>query len=207
MAGIAVRNKSLAGIAVRNKPIVMKKMVLFLLCCLLYRAQIMIPEARAGFYKIGPGDVLNILVWKTPDLTRQVTVLPDGKIHLPLVGEVEAAGLTVALLEERLKSGLAPFVTDPVLFVSVVQVNSLVFYVTGKVYNPGRFLVQNRVNVLQALALAGGLNPFAKDKKIRIFRQADKGRTEFRFNYHAVSRGEDLDQNIQLAPGDVILVP
>ncbi len=158
-------------------------------------------------YVIGPGDLLDVSVWKNADLTRAVVVLPDGKISFPLIGEVAAGGRTVAQLKSELAKKLSRYVSDPVLSVSVNQVNSMLIYVIGRVRQPGRFVLNANVNVLQGLALAGGLTPFAKKDKIRILRQ-EKGTTRsFSFNYDEVANNRNLAQNILLQRGDVLVVP
>lgn len=162
--------------------------------------------AMAGSYKLGPGDVLDIAVWKNPDLTRKVIVLPDGTIHFPLINEINAQGLSVKELEHQIKSRLAKYLTEPVLTISVSQVNAMMIYVIGKVNQPGRFMIHSNIDVLQALSMAGGLNPFAREKEIAVFRKHDTGTTLFDFNYQEVSQGQRLDQNIMLKPGDVIVV-
>lgn len=161
---------------------------------------------HAEEYRIGAGDVLEISVWKNPDLTRQVIVLPDDTIRFPLIGEIKVGEQTLAWLEDNLKERLEKYVPDPVLSVSVTQTGSMVIYVIGKVNNPGRFQINDTVDVLQALAVAGGLNPFAKEKEIRVFRKQGKETQIFDFNYDAVSEGENLEQNIMLQRGDVIVV-
>ena len=162
--------------------------------------------AMAEPYKIGPGDVLDISVWKNPELTRQLVVLPDGTIHFPLVKEIMAQGLSVAQLEIKIKEKLEKYVPDPVLTISIVQVNTMVLYVTGKVNNPGRFVMHTNIDVLQALSLAGGLNPFARQKQVGIFRKHGKKTIIYNFNYKEVCEGKNLEQNIMLEPGDVIVV-
>ena len=158
-------------------------------------------------YVIGPGDVLEISVWKEEALTKQLMVLPDGKIAFPLIGETMAGGWTVAQLKKEIEKRLSRFVPDPVLSVSVAQMNSLMIYVVCKVRNPNRFLLTSNINVLQALALAGGLNEFAERDEIRVFREKD-GKTDiFNFNYDDVEVGKKLEQNITLMRGDVIVVP
>lgn len=160
-----------------------------------------------GDYVIGPGDVLAISVWNNEALTKSVTVLPDGKIHFPLVNEVTVGGRTLAALEKELKTKLNPFVPNPELSVMVSQVNSLLIYVIGKVNKPGRFVLNTNVDVLQALATAGGLNTFAKRSKIKIFRKAGGKTLIFPFDYDDVTDGEHLEQNIMLKRGDVVVVP
>ena len=128
-------------------------------------------QAIGQDYVIGPGDVLEISVWKEEALTKLVTVLPDGKISFPLIGEAMADGLTVAQLKKEIQTRLAQFVPDPVLSVSVSQMKSLMIYVVGKVNKPDRFILNTNVDVLQALAMAGGLNSFDKRGQIKVLRK------------------------------------
>ena len=158
-------------------------------------------------YRIGIGDVLLITVWKDESLTRQVSVLPDGTISFPLVGELRADGLTLFGLKTVIKQFLEKYVPDATLSVQVLQVNSHVVYVIGKVNRPGRFDLHSDINVLQALAMAGGLNPFAKSGRIKIFREGDQGTQIFYFDYDEVAKGERLEQNIRLKRSDVVVVP
>jgi polysaccharide export outer membrane protein len=192
-----------------------KGKLLFVLLICLTAATITVPAGAADTampatdqdYIIGPGDVLEISVWKEEALTKLVTVLPDGKISFPLIGEAMASGWTVAQLKKEIESRLARFVPDPVLSVRVYQMNSLMVYVVGKVNNPGRFVLNTNVDVLQALAMAGGLNSFAKRGQIKVFRKHDGKTKIFDFDYDDVTDGEKLEQNIQLVRGDVIVVP
>jgi len=165
------------------------------------------PAKTTKDYIIGPGDVLDISIWNNDALTRSMTVLPDGKIHYPLIGEVMVGGKTLADLEKELKDKIIPFVPNPELSMMVNQVNSLVIYVIGKVKSSGRFSLNTNINVLQALAMAGGLDTFAKRNKIKIYRESI-GRTEiFHFEYDEVTDGENLKQNVRLERGDVVVVP
>jgi polysaccharide export outer membrane protein len=157
-------------------------------------------------YLIGAGDLLEVSVWKVPDLSKQLSVLPDGKIAFPLIGEVQAAGKTVEQLKKKIEVRLAPFVPDPMLTVVVLQVNSLVVYVIGRVNQPGRFLLNAKIDVLQALAMAGGLDNFAKRGDIRILRKSGGGKKIFQFDYDKVSTGRNMAQNIVLKRGDVVMV-
>ncbi|OPX37096.1 MAG: hypothetical protein B1H11_06405 [Desulfobacteraceae bacterium 4484_190.1] len=157
-------------------------------------------------YIIGAGDILEISVWKNEDLTRLLTVLPDGKISFPLIGEVMVEGKTLAQLKKELENKISRYVPAPVLSVVIQQVNSNMIYVIGKVRNPGRFALNSNIRVLQGLALAGGLNPFAEQNKIRIFREEGGKTLIFRFRYDDVSTGKKLEQNIWLKRGDVIVV-
>lgn len=158
-------------------------------------------------YLIGPGDVLGIEVWKDPSLTRSVVVLADGKIMFPLIGEVVAGGRTVAAVKKEIEERLARFVPEPVLTLEVKQSNSLFVYVLGRVNTPGRSLLSTNVNVLQALATAGGLNPFAKRDQIKVFRFASGSTIVIPFDYDEVTSGIRLERNIELQRGDVIFVP
>jgi len=158
-------------------------------------------------YLIGPGDVLDISVWKDETLTRSVVVLPDSKISFPLIGEVIAGGKTVAQLKKEIEGKLGPYVPDIVLSLDVRQVNSMLIYVIGRVNNPGRFVLNVNVNVLQALSMAGGFNPFAKKDKIKIFRHERDKTHIFNFQYDGVVEGKNLEQNIMLKRGDVVVVP
>ena len=167
---------------------------------------VMMSDVYAGDYRIGPGDVLDIAVWKNPDLTKQLVVLPDGTIHFPLIKELKVGGATVNELETMLVSNLKKYVPEPDLSISIVQVNSMMIYVIGKVNQPGRFSINTNLDVLQALSVAGGLNPFAKQKEIAIFRKDNQETTMFNFNYEEVSEGNNLEQNITLKRGDVIVV-
>jgi polysaccharide export outer membrane protein len=159
-------------------------------------------------YRIGPGDVLNIEVWKDTALSRQVTVLPDGKISFPLIGELTAGDRTVAELKKEIEEKIARFVPDSPLTVEVRQVNSLHIYVLGRVNAPGRFILTSNVTILQALAIAGGPNAFANRTKIRIFRE--KGGATIMspaFDYDEVTAGRRIETNVLLGRGDVIYVP
>lgn len=158
-------------------------------------------------YRIGPGDVLKISVWQNPDLTAEVVILPDGTISFPLIGIIPAEGKTLNELNTVLKDKLSGYVNNLTLSVSLLNTGSQNIYVIGKVNQPGRFLVNARVDVLQALAIAGGLNPFAKRGKIKIFRKTGDKTVIYHFYYDRISEGEDLDQNIVLERGDIIVVP
>ena len=164
-------------------------------------------ETTGDSYIIGPGDVLDIALWRDDALARQVVVLADGKISFPLVGEVVAAGKTIAELKKDIADKLVDYVPDAVISIEVKQSNSMVIYVTGRVNNPNRFPVNTNVTVLQAISTAGGLNPFAKRNKIKIFRQEGDKTRVFLFKYDEVVDGKNLDQNITLKRGDVIVVP
>jgi polysaccharide export outer membrane protein len=158
-------------------------------------------------YVIGPGDILDISVWKEQALTKLVTVLPDGKISFPLVGTITAGGKTLEQLSKELEKKLSRFVPDLSLSVLVHQVNSMMVYVIGRVNNPGRFVLNSNIDVMQALAMAGGLNPFAEQGNVKVFRETGGGKKIFDFDYNDVANGKKLEQNIMLKRGDIIVVP
>ncbi len=158
-------------------------------------------------YVIGPGDILNIDVWKDSTLTRLVTVLPDGKIAFPMVGEMMAAGKTSSQLKTEVENRLSLFLKDAVITVEVRQVNSLQIYVLGRVKNPGRMMLSSNIDVLQALAAAGGPDQFAKLSRIRIFRREGGTTLIIPFDYDDVIAGKNMKMNILLRRGDIIIVP
>ena len=158
-------------------------------------------------YIIGPGDILDISNWKDESLTKAVVVLPDGKISFPLIGVFQAAGKSIPELKSEIQSEIIKYVPDPVLTVEVRQVNSMLIYVIGRVNSPGKFVLNANVTALQALAMAGGLNPFAKKDKIRIIRQNANQSVVIPFRYDDVVENADLTQNVRLQRGDVVVVP
>jgi polysaccharide export outer membrane protein len=161
----------------------------------------------ASDYIIGPGDVVGISVWKDDSLTRTVVVLPDGKITFPLLGDLTAGGKTVAQLKQILEAGLTRYVADSSVTVEVKQSNSMIIYIIGRVNAPGRQVLVANTNVLQALAMAGGPNPFAQKSRVKVFRQEDGKTAMFMFDYNEVAEGRHLEMNIDLKRGDVIIVP
>lgn len=163
--------------------------------------------SAASDYVIGPGDIIGVSVWKDENLTRTVVVLPDGKISLPLVGELVAEGKTVAQFKREVEKALSRYTADSTVTVEVKQLNSMFIYVIGRVNLPGRQSLVANTNVLQALAMVGGPNPFAKTGKIKIFRQHEGKTTTYSFNYDEVMEGRHLETNIELKRGDVIIVP
>jgi polysaccharide export outer membrane protein len=158
-------------------------------------------------FVIGNDDVLAINVWKEPDISRSIPVRSDGKISLPLVGEVQAAGLTPLSLEKEIAIRLKNYISEPEVTVMVQQVNSQKFNILGQVVKPGSYMVVNSLTVLDAIALAGGFRDFAKQKSIYVLRQGSAGESRLAFNYKEVSQGKNMSQNIKLQPGDTIIVP
>jgi polysaccharide biosynthesis/export protein len=160
-----------------------------------------------GDYVIGSGDVLQVFVWKEPDLSRDVAVRLDGKITVPLAGELQAAGRTPAQLATELEQLLSRFLTSPRVTLGVAQPNSARFYVIGAVLRPGEFPLTSRLTVLQGLALAGGFREFAKTDGIVIIRRDGENQRFLPVNYKRIEGGRDPSQNLVLSPGDTILVP
>jgi polysaccharide export outer membrane protein len=160
-------------------------------------------------FVIGNDDVLAINVWKEPDISsRSVTVRSDGKISLPLAGEIQAAGRTPLKLEQEIASRLQNFISQPEVSVMVQQINSQKFNVLGLVMHPGTFVIANSPTVLDAIAQAGGFRDFAKQKSIYVLRQnADGTETRLPFNYKDVIKGKNLAQNVKIQPRDTIIVP
>ena len=160
-------------------------------------------------YLIGSDDMLNISVWKEPDLTQtNVPVRSDGNISMPLIGEVHASGLTPLQLERDITTRLRAYLTQPDVTVVVVQMNSQKFNVLGRVMKPGAYKLTASTTVLDAIAQAGGFQDFAKRKAIYILRQKPTGEeTRIPFNYKDVIRGEHPEQNIRIEPRDTIVVP
>jgi polysaccharide export outer membrane protein len=158
-------------------------------------------------YQLGPDDVVEVSVWKEPDLTKQIVVRPDGKISYPLIGEVQASGKTVKQLREEISKRLEKYVTDAQVTVILLKTQNYKIYVVGKVNKPGEFLVGRPVDVMQALAMAGGLTPFASPSNIVVLRHVGNTEQKLPFNYKDVSKGLFLEQNVTLIPGDVVVVP
>jgi polysaccharide biosynthesis/export protein len=166
-----------------------------------------VPATTDPAYVIGSQDVLDINVWKEPDMTRVVPVRPDGKISLPLINDVQAAGSTPQQLASTVTEKLRKFLTEPQVTVIVTQINSQRVFVIGEVLRAGAFPLVPGTTVLQALANAGGFTTFANVKKIHVMRLVNGKPTELPFNYREVLKGDNPDQNIKLEPGDTVVVP
>ena len=155
-------------------------------------------------YTIGPDDKLSIVFWRDTEITSEVVVRPDGRISLPLLNDVQAAGLTPDQLRERLLVAAARFIADPAATVVVKEINSRRVYITGGVEKPGSYPLNGPTTVLQLIATAGGLKEFVSGKSIIVVRP---GNSRVKFNYRDVVSGKKLEQNIALRPGDTVIVP
>jgi polysaccharide export outer membrane protein len=158
-------------------------------------------------YRIGAEDVLGVVFWREPDLSGDVTVRPDGRITLPVVGEMQAAGLSPEDLRKQILKAAEKYVADPNVVVVVRTINSRRVFVTGRVTTPGPHPLIGPLTVMQAIALAGGLTEYADAKNITVLRVEDGRAQSFKFNYKDVAKGKTLEQNIQLRPGDTVVVP
>lgn len=158
-------------------------------------------------YVIQPNDMLEIFVWKEPDLTRKVLVRPDGRISFPLVQDLQAAGISPGELKVQVEKKLSEFLSAPEVTIIVEAIQSYRIYVLGKVQKPGGVNVEKAVTVLQALALAGGFQDYAKDTEMTVIRTVGNDHIVFNFNYRDVIHGKKPEQNILLRSGDVVVVP
>lgn len=159
-------------------------------------------------YLIGSADVLAITVWKEPEVSRSIPVRPDGKISLPLVGEIQAAGRTPLQLEHEIAIRLQAYINKPDVTVIVQQINSEKFNILGRVMHPGSYPMSSSITVLDAIATAGGFQEFAKQKSVYILRPNPQGgQARIAFNYKEVIKGKHPEQNIRLEPHDTIIVP
>jgi polysaccharide export outer membrane protein len=161
-------------------------------------------------YEIGPDDVLEVLVWRNEALSKTVTVRPDGKISLPLIGDVEVAGQTAEQVREAITTRLTGYYKDlPQVSIIVQEVNSYVIYIMGEIQRPAQYVVKRGTTFLQAVALAGGFTPFASTNDIYILRngQGNNGQTALRIRYKDIFTGKHQENNILLKAGDTIIVP
>ena len=159
-------------------------------------------------YKLGPSDVVDVTVYGEENLSRAGLVIrPDGKISFPLIGDVEVGGLTTAQAKDAIEEKLKEFIPGAVAAISVSQLGSLQYYVVGKVNKPGMYNVSKPLTVLQALAMAGGLTPFADEGKIIVLRNVGAETVRLPFHYSKIKKGESIEENIMLQRSDVVVVP
>lgn len=169
---------------------------------------------RSDFF-LGPEDVLKITVWKSPDLSGDVTIRPDGTITMPLIGDVQAAGIPAKVLAKHIGERLTEYMSSPIVTVQVKEVNSYFIYVLGEVVKPGKYPLKSYVNVMQGISLAGGFAAFASKNKIKVLRNVSTGsegheekrQIEIPVNYDDILKGTAVPGNFILQSGDVIVVP
>jgi len=171
-------------------------------------AAVPVKPALLNGYVIGVDDVLSILFWRDKDLSApEITVRPDGKVTLPLLNDVQAAGLTPEQLRDTVLDAARKYVEDPNPTVIVKEIKSRKVFITGQVEKPGPYPLNGTVTVLQLIATAGGLRDFADGKNISVIRVRDGKQSIFEFNYQDLLKKRYLSQNIELAPGDTVVVP
>lgn len=163
--------------------------------------------SSAERYLLNAGDVLEISVWNEEALQKQVVVLPDGMISFPLAGELLAKGKTVSELQSMLKQNLTEFLAEPVVTVSVTNVSGNTIHILGKVTTPGNFVMNQTIDVIQALSLAGGLSPYAKENDIIVLRRNGDKHQVFPVYFAAIKNGQQLESNVLLKSGDVVVIP
>lgn len=165
------------------------------------------PNAISAPYLIGPNDLLNIFIWREPELTQDVVVMPDGRITFPMIGEIMAQGKTVSALKDIITERLKNFVTSPEVTVIVRESRSRTIYIIGRVNQTGPYPLSPGMTVVQALSVAGGFAEWADLKKIMIIRKIGEKEIQIPFNYKDFIEGKGLEQNILLQPNDTIVVP
>jgi polysaccharide export outer membrane protein len=159
-------------------------------------------------YTVQAGDVLEVSVWREPDLTREVLVRPDGGMSFPLVGDLIGTNKTVTDIQQEIAERLTTYIPEPVVTVSVKEIKGNSIYVIGQVNAPGEYVATRRMDVMQALSLAGGMTAYASGNKIKILRRDNSSKqVSIAFRYDDVAKGQNLEQNILLQGGDVVVVP
>ena len=179
----------------------------FLLAFVIFSNNPSIAEPQSSPYLIGPDDILHIFVWNEEGLTQDTTVLPDGKLTFPLVGEIQAEGRTVMELKDAITQRLQDYVTAPEVTVVVREIHSRRIYAMGKLTTPGPYPLVAGMTVVQALSIAGGFAEWADEKNILVIRREGEKEIQHKFNYREYISGKNLKQNILLKPNDTIVVP
>jgi polysaccharide export outer membrane protein len=171
-----------------------------------YAAHAQAPQSPAD-YRVHAGDQLEVSVWKEVELQRTIIVRPDGKFSFPLTGEIAAAGRTIPEIRADVEKKLKVYIPEPVVTLSVTGIEGNKVYVIGQVVKPGAFTMNPRISVLQALSIAGGTTPFAALNEIIVVRTTNSGQKVIPFRYTEVNKGRNLEQNVLLESGDVVIVP
>ncbi len=189
--------------------------VLGMVACAENRKDYKVRLTEPSDFFLGPEDMLKVTVWKSPDLSGEVTIRPDGTITMPLIGDIPAAGLTANVLAKRISERLTEYVSSPIVTVQVKEVNSYFIYVMGEVLKPGKYPLKSYANVMQGISMAGGFAPFADKNKIKVLRNVSTGaegheekhQIEIPLRYDDVLKGTAVPGNFILLSGDVIVVP
>ena len=183
--------------------------VICVICVVPASAQTLLPAKSSvpPLYLIQPNDLLEIFVWKDPNLTRKVLVRPDGRISFPLLQDMQAAGMNPGELKQKIEEGLKQYIDVPNVTVLVDAIQSYRVFVTGRVQKPGAIMTEKPITVLQALALAGSFMEFANLAEIVVVRGSGEDSTLFKFNYPEVIKAKNFSQNMLLRSGDVVVVP
>lgn len=185
-----------------------KVVVMVLFCYCFWAAPLSAQTTIGGKYQIGAGDVLEIVTWKEPDLSRnEILVRIDGYISFPLLNDIPAAGLTTVQLTQNIQDGLKDYISNPVVTVTVVTPASKRFYILGEVADTGEYTLMKSLTVLQAFAIAGGFTEWAAKDEIILMRRENGQEKIYRVNYKKIVKGKDVDQNILIQPNDTIIVP
>jgi polysaccharide export outer membrane protein len=188
-----------------SSPIVFTGLLILLILSLSARAET--GGMKYKPYQINTGDDLAISVWHEENLARQMLVMPDGKVSFPLVGSVMAAGKTIDEVQQLFTNKLSAYIPDPVVTIVINKLDGNKIYVIGKVARPGEFIANRYIDVVQALSIAGGMTAYAAANKIKILRRENGQLTAIPFKYGDIEKGKNLQQNIILQSGDVVLVP
>jgi polysaccharide export outer membrane protein len=177
----------------------------FLFSLFIHPSPLMAENGHA--FKLFPGDVLQITVWKEDGLDREILILPDGTFNFPLIGTVQTHDLSPQDLQALIKKRLEPFVPEAPVTVTVKAPLGHTVNVLGQVIKPGEIIMQGRLSVMQALSQSGGLTPYAQEEDIIVLRRTQTGKKSIPFPYEDIADGKNLDQDFDLEPGDVIVVP
>ncbi|MBW1745969.1 MAG: polysaccharide biosynthesis/export family protein [Deltaproteobacteria bacterium] len=189
----------------------MKKLIIFFYLCsaitITFSSTAMAIDTDQNYYKIGSGDVLEIITWKEEDFTREVFVRMDGKITFPLLDDIHAAGRTTMQIKKEIETKLKEFIENPVVTINVKNPLSQKFYILGEVVNTGEYQLVKKLTILQAFALAGGFTEWASKNEIILLRNEDGIDKIIRVNYKNIIKGKNLSQNVNIKVNDTIIVP
>lgn len=181
--------------------------VAVVIVCLIFSERVLAEDGATRSYPLHAGDILNVQVWGEPELNHEVLIAPDSTFSFPLIGSIAVAGRDADAVQREVSQRLSKYIPDANVTISLIRINGNVIYVLGQVNRPGQFPMPGPINVAQALSLAGGMTPYANADKIKILRPNEEGQVTLPFRYSDIVKGEELEQNVTLVSGDVILVP